>query len=162
MATANKISGFVWNDADGDEILDDGPGMEIQGATVELTSVNDSISITALTDENGEYSFDVEDAGKYIIRIIEVPNVESPFFFDYFGATLDNASEVNANGIDTIIYDPNDGASIDAGVAPPPKILVQFPAWSGLMKTGMAPELPVTRRNPFWRELLSDFSMKTE
>jgi beta propeller repeat protein len=81
-ATTGQISGFKWNDLDGDGVREaDEPGLA--GWTIYLDNnqngVFDDDEVSALTDANGQYVFPGLEPGDYIVGEVQQPGWTQSF-----------------------------------------------------------------------------------
>lgn len=105
-AGLSVISGTLWNDLDGDDIVDGGEPLQanvqvnLTHAGVDGTFGNaDDIILTTLTDANGEYSFGVLPSGdvRLSVQPSDMPNGISNLLvpsFDPTGSTTDSLIEL--------------------------------------------------------------------
>lgn len=99
----SSVSGFVWVDANGNGVLDDGEGGIVAGAVVELYDAASQFVASTVTDANGYYAFADLMPGTYAV----VETDPSGYF------STGDAQGANDNRIEVVVawgqaYDYND------------------------------------------------------
>ncbi len=87
------ISGTIWEDEDESGVLEPDETRRIEGVSVELRDADGNLVATALTDANGNYSFDNLAFGDYTVTVTDVYNKTNGYHHTDGTPGLDNNSQ---------------------------------------------------------------------